>query len=234
MPVFVKFHALESSVPLEYRCLNSNECRQMSNTSYLMDILFPVGRQRVLAVLLLQPEQSFHLRELARITGSHAGTLARELDRLTSSGLLQRSEVGNQVHYRANRDCFLFDDLAAIFRKTHGAVPVLREVLLPYVQSIALAWVFGSVASGAEVSGSDIDLLVLGDVGFADLVRAVHPVQELLRRDVNPVLYTAEEFHRRLRAGDAFVSELVSKPKIMLIGKERDVGRMAGDSAVLR
>ncbi|WP_282295608.1 nucleotidyltransferase domain-containing protein [Stenotrophomonas sp. PS02289] len=200
----------------------------MSNTSHLMDILFPVGRQRVLSVLLLQPEQSFHLRELARITGSHAGTLVRELDKLTSAGLLQRSLVGNQVHYRANRDCFLFDDLAAIFRKTHGVVPVLREALLPHAQRIALAWVFGSVASGADVSGSDIDLLVLGDVGFADLVRAVHPVQELLRREVNPVLYSPDEFDRRLRAGDTFVSELVSKPKLMVVGDDRDVVRMAG------
>lgn len=188
-----------------------------------MDILFPVGRQRVLAVLLLQPDLSFHLRELARITGSHGGTLARELDGLTGAGLVQRSEVGNQVHYRANRDCFLFDDLAAIFRKTHGAVPVLREALLPYAQSIALAWVFGSVASGAEVSSSDIDLLVVGDVGFADLVRAVDPVQELLRREVNPVLYAREEFLRRLRAGDTFARELLAKPKLLVVGDMDDV-----------
>lgn len=229
MPVFVKFQEVESSVPLEYRCLKSNECRQMSNTSHLMDILFPVGRQRVLAVLLLQPEQSFHLRELARITGSHAGTLVRELDKLTSAGLLHRSEVGNQVHYRANRDCFLFDDLAAIFRKTHGVVPLLREALLPYAQDIFSAWVFGSVASGADVSGSDIDLLVLGDVGFADLVRAVHPVQELLQREVNPVLYARGEFLRRLHAGDTFARELLCKPKLLVVGDMDDVGKLAGN-----
>ena len=204
----------------------------MSNTSHLMDILFPVGRQRVLAVLLHQPEQSFHLRELARITGSHAGTLARELDKLTSAGLLHRSEVGNQVHYRANRDCFLFNELAAIFRKTHGAVPMLREVLLPHTQDIALAWVFGSVASGAEVSGSDIDLLVLGDVGFADLVRAVQPVQQLLQREVNPVLYAREEFLRRLHAGDTFARELLSKPKLLVVGDRDDVGKLAEDPSV--
>lgn len=222
---------IEPSEPLEYRCLNSNECRHMSNTSHLMDILFPVGRQRALAVLLLQPEQSFHLRELARITRSHAGTLARELDRLTGAGLLQRSEVGNQVHYRANRDCFLFDDLAAIFRKTHGAVPALRAVLAPLGAGISMAWIFGSVARGAEVSGSDIDLLVLGEVGFADLVQAVHPVQELLQREVNPVLYAREEFMRRLHAGDTFASELLSKPKLLVVGDMDDVGKIAGNSS---
>lgn len=201
----------------------------MSNNPHLMDVLFPVGRQRVLAVLLLQPEQSFHLRELARNAGSHAGTLARELDRLTSAGLLHRSEVGNQVHYRANRDCFLFDELAAIFRKTHGAVPALRAALAPLRGGISLAWIFGSVARGAGVSGSDIDLLVLGDVGFADLVRAVQPVQELLQREVNPVLYARGEFLRRLRAGDTFARELLSKPKLLVVGDMDDVEKIAGN-----
>lgn len=203
----------------------------MSNTPSLMDTLFPATRQRVLAALLLQPEASFHLRELARLTGSHAGTLARELDKLTATGLLLRSERGNQVHYRANRACLLFDDLAAMFRKTHGVVPVLRDALSPLSADISLAWVFGSVATGTEVDGSDIDLLVLGELGFADLVRAIHPAQEILRREINPVLYSRGEFVRRLQAGDAFARELLTKPRLMVMGDGDDVGKLAGDPA---
>lgn len=201
----------------------------MSNFLTLIDVLFPAARQRVMAVLLLQPETSFHLRELARITGSHAGTLGRELDKLTESGLLLRSAQGNQVRYRADRGCLLFDELAAIFRKTHGAVPALRAALAPLSAGVSLAWIFGSVARGAEVSGSDIDLLVLGDVGFVELVRAVHPVQELLQKEVNPVLYAREEFLRRLHAGDTFASELLSKPKLLVVGDMDDVGKLAGN-----
>ncbi|WP_313343389.1 nucleotidyltransferase domain-containing protein [Stenotrophomonas sp.] len=203
----------------------------MSNTSTLMGILFPVTRQRVLAALLLQPEASFHLRELARITGSHAGTLARELDKLTESGLLLRSAQGNQVHYRANRACLLFDDLAAMFRKTHGVVPVLRDALVSVADHVSLAWVFGSVAKGTEVNGSDIDLLVLGDLRFVDLVRAIHPAQEVLRREINPVLYSKEEFMRRAQNGDAFATELLATPKLLVLGDKDDVGKLAGDPA---
>ena len=54
----------------------------MSNISTLMDLLFGGARQRVLAALLLEPDASFHLRELARLTETHAGTLTRELDKL--------------------------------------------------------------------------------------------------------------------------------------------------------
>ncbi|WP_282244470.1 nucleotidyltransferase domain-containing protein [Stenotrophomonas sp. PS02300] len=189
----------------------------MSNTLPPMDILFPATRQRVLAALLLQPDATFHLRELARITGTHAGTLARELDKLTGSGLLLRSEQGNQVHYRANRACVLFDDLAAMFRKTHGVVPVLRDALAPLADHVSLAWVFGS------------DLLVLGDLGFADLVRAIHPAQEVLRREINPVLYSMEEFMRRVQTGDAFATELLATPKLLVTGDKDDLGKLAGD-----
>ncbi len=206
-------------------------CRLMSNTSPPMDILFPATRQRVLAALLLQPDASFHLRELARITGTHAGTLARELDKLTGSGLLLRSEQGNQVHYRANRACLLFDDLAAMFRKTHGVVPVLRDALVPVADHVSLAWVFGSVAKGTEVDGSGVDLLVLGDLGFADLVRAIHPAQEVLRREINTVLYSMEEFMRRVQNGDAFASELLATPKLLVTGDRDDLGKLTGDPA---
>jgi predicted nucleotidyltransferase len=201
----------------------------MSNSQSLVDVLFPATRQRVLAVLLLQPETGFHLRELARMTGTHAGTLGRELDKLTEAGLLRRSEQGNQMHYRANRDCPLFEDLAAIFRKTHGVVPALREALSPLDRRIELAWIFGSIARGSAHAGSDVDLLVLGEVGFAELIRAIHPLHESLRREINPVLYSVDEFRTRLRSGEAFARELIEKPKLFLKGNRSDLAELAAD-----
>jgi predicted nucleotidyltransferase len=203
----------------------------MSNTSLLMDLLFPATRQRVLAVLLLEPEAAFHLRELARLTGSHAGTLARELDKLTAAGLLLRSEQGNQVRYQANRANPLFDDLAAMFRKTHGVVPALREALAPFGERIAVALIFGSVARGSETTGSDIDLLVLGELGFAELVQALYPLQQSLQREINPVLYAPAEFRARARAGGVFVRELLDKPKVFLTGGMDDLAELVGDQA---
>ena len=121
-----------------------------------MDLLFPATRQRVLAQLLLNADSSFHLRELARLTGSHAGTLGRELDKLTEGGLVLRSEQGNQVRYQADAGCPLFAELAAMFRKTLGMVPLLREALAPLAGSIDVALVFGSMAQGTQSAGSDI------------------------------------------------------------------------------
>lgn len=204
----------------------------MSNTSALMDLLFPATRQRVLAQLLLHPEESFHLRELARLTASHAGTLGRELEKLVEAGLVIRREQGNQVRYQANTQCPLFAELASMFRKTHGMVPALREALAPLAGRIRVALVFGSMARGTQTAGSDIDLLVVGEVGFAELVQALYPLQQALQREINPVLYTAAEFHRRAQGGEAFVRQFLDQPNVFLTGDKDDLAELAGDQTL--
>lgn len=200
----------------------------MSNILTLMDTLFPAARQRVLALLLLQPQAAFHLRELARHTGSHAGTLARELDKLTQAGLLLRTAQGNQVRYQANTRHPLFGDLAGLFRKTHGVLPALREALAPLDGRIRLALVFGSEARGTAAANSDVDVLVLGSVGlFADLAQALYPLHEALGREVNPVLYTPEEFAGRVRQGDAFAREILAKPQLFVKGDAHELTKLA-------
>lgn len=205
----------------------------MSNNP-LMKLLFPVARQRVLALLLLQPQSAFHLRELARLTTSHPGTLARELDKLARAGLLLRSEQGNQVRYQADTGHPLFGDLAALFRKTHGVVPALREALAPLDRKIRLALVFGSMARGTASAGSDVDVLVLGSVGFAELVQALFPLHAALGREINPVLYTPKEFATRVRGGDAFARDVLAKPRLFVKGDADELAELAGDRAVAK
>lgn len=132
----------------------------------LLDSLFGGQRQRVLGWLLLHPNEALHVRELARLTGTHAGSLHRELARLAEAGLLIRSTRGNQVLYQANRSCPVFAELAGLFRKTSGVADVLRSALAPLSAQIELALVFGSVARGEETARSDVDVLVVGQVAL--------------------------------------------------------------------
>ena len=203
----------------------------MSNTATLMDLLFPPTRQKVLALLLLEPGKSWHLRELARLAGTHAGTLARELEKLAQAGLLLRSEQGNQVRYQANSQHPLFDELASMFRKTHGVVPMLRKALAPLDDHIAIALVFGSIARGTATEGSDVDLLILGDAGFPEVVMAIHPLHGELGREVNPVLYEPGEFAARFARGEAFAREILDKPKLWVKGTADDLAELVGHQA---
>jgi predicted nucleotidyltransferase len=195
----------------------------------LASLLFGIYRQRVLGLLLLNPERSYYVREIARLTNTAAGTLHKELARLAGVGLLVRENVGNQVRYSANRDCPVFGELASILRKTSGLVDVLAGALSPVADQIILAFVFGSLARGEQESGSDVDVMLVGSIGFADAVRALHPVQETLRREINPVVYAPDEFRRRNTSGDSFIQEVLSKHKLFIVGNEDELGKLTQD-----
>ena len=193
-------------------------------SSQLVDILFKEYRRRVLSLLLLHPDQDYHVREIARLTKTVPGTLHKELSKLAEVGVLNKSRRGNQVSYGANRDCPIFEELASILRKTSGLADVLRDALTALKDHIELALVFGSVASGKASSDSDIDLLVVGDLAFSDAVKTLHPAQELLGREINPKLYSPKEWQAAREENSAFIREILEKPSIRIMGDINDPG----------
>lgn len=191
----------------------------MKTNESLSDLLFPNQyRRKVLALLLMQPEQKMHLRELARQTQAAPGTLKKELDALCGVGLLTSERVGNQVQFQANTAHPVFAELQALVRKTTGLADVLRQALEPLGDAVELAFVFGSMASGRAHAGSDVDLLVVGSASFAQVVEATHAAQAQLGRDINPKVMSAAEWAAQQAAGHPFVQELLAQPKIWLIG----------------
>jgi len=190
-------------------------------------LLFGAYRRDVLALLLLHPEDSTHVREIARAIGKAPGTLLRELNALAAAGVLVRKPVGNQVHFQANPDCPIYEELRSILKKTVGVADVLREALAPLGPKVRAAFVYGSVARGDERSRSDLDVMVVGEASFGDVVAALAPAQESLRREVNPNVYPALEFRKKLAARDPFLKRVLAGHKIYIVGGEDDLGKPA-------
>lgn len=197
----------------------------------LVELIFGDYRRRVLALLLLQPEQSFYLREIERLTGVPAGSLHRELRSLNDAGLLVRSVSGNRVRYQADLSCPIYEELAGIFRKTAGLVDVLRDALSPLGTKVRLAFVFGSVAQGKEHATSDVDVMVIGSVAFEGVVEALLATREKLRREVNPVVITPDGFRSKYASHDRFVARIAREPKLFVIGDAGDFGKLTKDWA---
>lgn len=194
----------------------------------LGSVLFGNYRRRVLGLLLSHPGQAYYLREIARLTGSAPGTLARELAKLTEAGVLNLVRVGNQAHYSANQACPVFEELASIVRKTSGLVEVLAGGLTPLAGQIKMAFVFGSMASGKGHAGSDIDLMLIGDANFAEAVALMHPLQETLGREINPKVYSKAEWSSLVKKQSAFVRDVLGKPRLFVIGDEKTLSNLGG------
>jgi len=189
-------------------------------------LFFGAYRRQVLALLLLHPDESFHLRELARVTNTQPGTLRRELAQLADAGILSRERVGNLVRYKADTTCPIYDELRGILKKTAGVADVLRNSLAPLTDKITVAFVYGSVASGTERRSSDIDIMIVGTASFEGVVRALHPCQEQLRREVNPNVYRPDEFKKKVKEKDPFLSRVLEQPKLFVLGKENDLRQL--------
>ncbi|MGO8934727.1 MAG: nucleotidyltransferase domain-containing protein [Terracidiphilus sp.] len=189
--------------------------------------LAPIGslffgqiRGSVLALLYGAPDESFFVRQIAREIGASAGSVQRELALLTNAGLIDRSPLGSQVFYRANREYPAFAELRALLAKTTGVFQLLKAALDPFSARIKFAFVYGSVARGEDKATSDIDLMVVGDLSFDEILEAVSPLEKHLRRPVNPTIYSLGQLKQRCRAGNHFLRSLRNNVKVFLIGNE--------------
>jgi predicted nucleotidyltransferase len=188
------------------------------------ELLFPNQyRRKVLALLLMNPHKWVHLRELARLTGASPGTLKKELDALQAAGLLKSQKMGNQTQFSANADHPVYPELAGLIRKTTGLHDVLATALQPLAGLIEVAFVFGSMARSTETSQSDVDVMVIGDATFGEVVNALYDAQTTLAREINPKVMTRAEWLSKQSEQNTFVKELLSKPKLFVRGTENDL-----------
>jgi predicted nucleotidyltransferase len=192
----------------------------------LASLLLPEYRRRVLGLLLLRPDEALHGREIARRTGLAAGTLTRELTKLAGAGLLKREKRGNQQVYSADTASPVFAELASILRKTSGLADVLAQALAPVADRLRVAFVFGSVAQGRETAGSDVDVMLIGSLSFKDAVAQLHPTQAMIGREVNPKVFTPDEFTAKVKK-EPFLVDVLAKPKLFLIGNDHDLAELA-------
>src|SRR5207253_7772093 len=164
-------------------------------------------------------------RELERRSGLAVATVQQELRRLTRLGLVEAHPDGNRTYYIAREDHPLYPEIRGLVLKTSGLADLLRNALKKE-KNIAIAFVFGSFAQAREQAHSDIDLLVIGKVTLRQLSKLLAGVAEKVGREINPKVFTLEEFHRRKRTGDHFLKNVLSEPRIFIIGDEHELAAM--------
>ncbi len=189
--------------------------------------LFGKARQAVLSLLYSHADEAFYVRQIVRTAGVGVGAVQRELKELSDAGIIERIVRGRQVYYQANPRCPIFEELKALVNKTVGIAAILQAALTPLADRIRLAAIYGSVARSEERRGSDVDLLVVGDVTFAEVVSALDHAQKTINREINPTVYPPDEFRSRLLTGHHFLTGILKKPVLFLIGDERELERMA-------
>ncbi|HMO49584.1 MAG TPA: nucleotidyltransferase domain-containing protein [Kiritimatiellia bacterium] len=165
-----------------------------------------------------------HLRDLQRQTGFTIGTVRQDIEKLNILGIVSRRRNGNRLYYSANKNHPLYPDIHQLVLKTIGLADVLGDVLA--VDGIRCAFVFGSVAGDTAGADSDIDLMVIGSISLRKLSSLLSGLSDRLGREINPHVITAEDFSRRLRENDHFVTSVMDSEKIFVVGSPNELKTM--------
>ena len=184
----------------------------------LADAIFSDRQTRLFRWLFGQPERSFFLNELLRLTGLGSASLQQELKRLTGAGVVLSTRRGNLREFKANPASPLFPELVSLTRKTCGVQAVLTQALEPLRAKLAHAWIYGSVAKQQDTSDSDVDVMLVGvDLSLAEVLQHLQPAEQALGRKVNPTCYNLKEFMSRRAEPDSFVNKVLAQPVIPLL-----------------
>ncbi len=194
-----------------------------------LDALFPKTRQAILGAMLIDPARSWYLSDLARHLGVTPSSLQRELHSLVRGGIVRRNADGNRVYFRIDPDCPFLSELRGIILKTVGLRNVLQECLDPLRDRIRVAFVYGSMARSQERSASDVDLMVIGSVGLAQIAPVLKKAEISLGRAVNPSVYSAKELVKKLSAGHHFLETVLKSEKIYIQGDQSDLEAALGE-----
>ena len=191
-----------------------------------IDALFPKTRQNILAATYTHPGRWWFMSELASFINSSPSSLQRELKTLVESGILRSRRDGNRLYFQAETDSPIFAPLQELLVQTLGVTLHLKDLLVSFKEKVYCAFIYGSVARQEESTQSDIDLMIIGSIGLAEISPVLRELERQFKRDINPTCYYVGEFQTKVSSGNHFLTEILKKEKIFLVGDKNELAKL--------
>lgn len=176
----------------------------------VIDFMLSVRQQKILAPLLLNPEQSFGTTELIEKSGEGRGAGQAALRKMVESGVVIVTHQGNQKRIQINTEFPIYPELRSICLKTFGLLWTIKGILEPL--EIERAFIFGSVAKGSDKADSDIDLMVISDIDLVRVYAAVDAIEKAVGRTVHINKHARDEWASL--QSDPLIQRIMTEPRI--------------------
>jgi hypothetical protein len=197
------------------------------------------SRTRVLLLRLFldHPDEAYFVRELTRLLGKQVYSIRRELENLTSFGLLKevpapldaddssekpkgkkkgakKKTNAQKKYYALNTGFVLYPELRAVFVK--GRLLIEKD-LVEKIQSVGK--ISYLVLTGMFVGLKDwpTDIFIVGSVNKAKLKKAIDHFEHELQRPINYTVMTKQEFQYRREITDRFIFNILENERIVVI-----------------
>ena len=188
----------------------------------LSDLITSKSRIKLLNVLLAQPSEMYHVRELVRRTGDEINAVRRELLFLQERGILVREPRANRVYYSLSKNYPFYFDLLRMGAKIAGLGAAILKNRVK-IGRIKYAMFSGRFARRIEKKPTDVDLIIVGTIVLPELALLIRDEEKRLGREINYTVMTEEEFSFRKKKRDPFILSVLTGSRVMLFGDEESM-----------
>lgn len=175
-------------------------------------------RTKLLTRLMMEPDREYYIRELSRETKTHYSMIYKEIENLEQLGVIKTEKKGRITLLRVNKELPYYHDLRSLIMKTTGISHTILNQLETQ-QNIEYLLIFGSAASGEDAPQSDIDLMIIGEPTEETLLESVNAIEKSTGKEINYILWTREEFEKKIKENNHIILDIADKPLIMLKGE---------------
>ena len=188
----------------------------------LSDLITSQSRIKLLNVLLANPSEMYHVRELVRRTGDEINAVRRELLFLEKKGILVREPRANRVYYSFSKNYPFYFDLLRMGSKIAGlGAGILKNRVK--IGKIKYAMFSGKFARRMDKKPTDVDLIIVGTIVLPELAILIRDEEKRLGREINYTVMTEEEFSFRKKKRDPFILSVLTGSRVMLYGDEESM-----------
>lgn len=193
------------------------------------------ARVKLLKIFVLNQDEKFYLRQLARDLKMQVNSIRRELENLQSFGLLICDEDTDieekdrnkteKKYYHVDQDFVLFPELKALVVKSqilsnNAFVEKIRAACSPKVFILS-----GTLVSNSK---SQTDILLVGRFNRDKLIPLIAELEEDLGRELNYTIMDYREYRYRVDIADFFVYNIIHGKKIVVVDEDNDVVSVKG------
>ena len=180
----------------------------------LSGIVSSSTRVKLLVRIFANPKASSYLRGLSTELSLSTNSVREELNRLSKAHLVSSFKNGREVHYRANRDHPLFDELISIVQKVLG-IDKITDHVINRLGKLEKALLIDDYALGKDTG--IIDLVLVGEIDQNNLVDVVAKAEKYVKRKIRTLTLRPDEY-------DLLAEQLLKKPYLVLWESSSGVG----------
>lgn len=188
----------------------------------LKNLFISKVRIRILEKYMSDTKASYHVRGLVRELGEEINAVRRELLNLQDAGILKSAKDGNKLVYKIDKTCPIIWELRAMFFKESKLGKQLYQSFST-VEGLSVVIVTEALMKGKYESNEDIDMLMIGEVKIKDLNSVVSSLEKELGRELKYAVLKVEDFEFGKKKKDPILMNVLTKDKIILIGKDSDL-----------